>query len=47
MDIMEKINNGREYRKMELHIGEPESYNVKGYATTFEETYTLWDTHGI
>lgn len=44
MDIMEKINNGREYRKMELNIGEPESYNVRGYATTFEETYTLWDT---
>ena len=43
-DILEKINKGREYRKMELNIGEPESYNVKGYATTFEETYTLWDT---
>jgi HK97 family phage prohead protease len=44
MDIMEKINNGREYRKMELNIGEPESYNVRGYATTFDTAYTLWDT---
>lgn len=44
MDIMEKINNGREYRKMELNIGEPDSYNVRGYATTFDTAYTLWDT---
>lgn len=43
-DILEKINKGREYRKMELNIGEPESYNVKGYATTFDTAYTLWDT---
>jgi hypothetical protein len=44
MDIMEKINKGREYRKMELNIGEPDSYNVRGYATTFDTAYTLWDT---
>ena len=43
MNIQEKINNGREYRKMELNIQEPESYNVRGYATTFTEKYTLWD----
>ncbi len=43
MNIQEKINNGREYRKMELNIQEPDSYNVRGYATTFNETYTLWD----
>ena len=43
MNIQEKINNGREYRKMELNIQEPESYNVRGYATTFNEKYTLWD----
>ena len=43
-DILEKISKGREYRKMELNIGEPESYNVKGYATTFDTAYTLWDT---
>jgi HK97 family phage prohead protease len=41
---MEKINKGREYRKMELNIGEPEAYNVRGYATTFDTAYTLWDT---
>lgn len=44
MDIMEKINNGREYRKMELNIDELDSYNVRGYATTFDTAYTLWDT---
>lgn len=43
-DILEKISKGREYRKMELNIGEPESYNVRGYATTFDTAYTLWDT---
>lgn len=43
MNIQDKINNGREYRKMELNIQEPESYNVRGYATTFNEKYTLWD----
>ena len=43
MSIQEKINNGREYRKMELNIQEPDSYNVRGYATTFNEKYTLWD----
>ena len=43
MNIQEKFNNGREYRKMELNIQEPESYNVRGYATTFNEKYTLWD----
>ena len=43
-DILEKISKGREYRKMELNIGEPDSYNVRGYATTFDTAYTLWDT---
>ena len=43
MNIQEKINNGREYRKMELNIQEPESYNVRGYATTFNEKYTLFE----
>lgn len=43
MNIQDKINNGREYRKMELNIQEPDSYNVRGYATTFNEKYTLWD----
>ena len=43
MNIQDKINNGREYRKMELNIQEPDSYNIRGYATTFNEKYTLWD----
>lgn len=43
MSIQEKINKGREYRKMQLNIQEPDSYNVRGYATTFNEKYTLWD----
>lgn len=43
MDLQEKINKGREYRKMQLNIQEPDSYNVRGYATTFNEKYTLWD----
>ena len=43
MNIQEKINNGREYRKMELNIQEPDSYNVRGYATTFNEKYTLFE----
>ena len=43
MNIQDKINNGREYRKMQLDIQEPDSYNVRGYATTFNEKYTLWD----
>ena len=43
MNIQDKINNGREYRKMELNIQEPESYNVRGYATTFNEKYTLFE----
>jgi HK97 family phage prohead protease len=42
MDILEKIKNGREYRKMELNIGDADSYNVRGYATTFNEPYTLY-----
>ena len=42
MDILEKIKNGREYRKMELNIGEADSYNVRGYATTFNEPYILY-----
>ena len=43
MNIQDKINNGREYRKMELNIQEPDSYNVRGYATTFNEKYTLFE----
>lgn len=45
--LMEKINQGRQYRAMMLEIekraeNEPESYRVRGYATTFNEPYTLY-----
>lgn len=49
MNLEEKINNGREYRRMMLSVepaadtGEADSYNVRGYATTFNKKYTLWD----
>lgn len=44
-ELMEKkLNNGRQYRslKLEARAGEDESYIVEGYATTFNEPYTLW-----
>ena len=48
MDILQKIKDGREYRRMELKpveatYDEAENFNVRGYATTFNEKYTLWD----
>lgn len=44
---MEKISNGRQYRNMMLAIEERskddlEEYVVKGYATTYNEPYTLY-----
>ena len=47
MSLLDKINKGREYRKIELSIDEEKSYNVRGYATTFNEPYTLWDDGNI
>lgn len=44
MDIMDKINKGREYRRLSLEpAAEAESFEVRGYATTFNEKYTLWE----
>ena len=44
MDLLDKINKGREYRRLSLEpSAEAESFNVRGYATTFNEKYTLWD----
>ena len=44
---MKKIDNGREYRSMNLEARELEnvekSYAVEGYATTFEEPYHLYN----
>lgn len=41
-----KIENGREYRSMILEVREMEEDSdekfVEGYATTFDEPYTLW-----
>lgn len=48
MDLMEKIKDGREYRRMQMAAVDAEnadadSYNVRGYATTYNEKYTLFD----
>lgn len=44
MDLLDKINKGREYRRISLEpSAEADSFNVRGYATTFNEKYTLWD----
>ena len=43
--MQKKIEQGREYRKMILEVKEAEDnndYEVKGYATTFDEPYTLY-----
>lgn len=43
--MKQKIENGREYRKIILEVKEAEDnndYEVKGYATTFDEPYTLY-----
>lgn len=49
--IMDKINSGREYRRMELAVetqaADAESYNVRGYATTFDEPYLLLSDAGF
>lgn len=49
MDILEKIKDGREYRRMTqplIGAEDAESYNVRGYATTFNEKYTLFEGDG-
>lgn len=50
--IMEKVNSGREYRRMEIRVRavaeenpEPD-YTVEGYACTFNEPYELWSFDG-
>lgn len=43
--MKKKIEQGREYRKMILEVKEAEDnndYEVKGYATTFDEPYVLY-----
>jgi len=46
-NIQKKLNDGRQYRNMILEVKEldqEESYIVKGYATTFNESYRLFGT---
>ena len=44
MDLSDKIKNGREYRRISLAPeAQEDSYNVRGYATTFNEVYTLYE----
>ena len=45
MSLLDKINKGREYRRIALEPAAEDGVNftVRGYATTFNERYTLWD----
>ena len=45
-DVLKKIENGREYRKMAVEVRAIESEDrmvVTGYATTFNQPYVLYD----
>lgn len=42
MSVMKKIENGREYRSMELANAFDDEKIVEGYATTFNEPYHLY-----
>lgn len=42
MSLMQKIENGREYRSMMLGIVNEDELIVEGYATTFDEPYHLY-----
>lgn len=45
--IDEKLMEGRQYRKvMEVRALSDDGYIVEGYATTFNEPYTLWSFDG-
>lgn len=49
MNIEDKIKDGREYRRMQALAevkDDANSYNVRGYATTFNEPYLLLETNG-
>lgn len=41
--ILERIKKGIQYRDMTVGIGEEERKIVKGYATTFNDPYVLWE----
>lgn len=44
--VIEKINNGREYRAMQMEAN-TESTTVEGYATTFNQPYRLYAVDGV
>lgn len=44
--VIEKINNGREYRTMQMEAN-TESTTVEGYATTFNQPYRLYAVDGV
>lgn len=48
-ELIDKINSGRQYRNMILEIKEAAEtdYIVRGYATTFNEPYTLYSDEEI
>lgn len=47
--INEKLSEGRQYRSMVLEVKdlEEKDYTVKGYATTFNEPYKLYEYDGL
>jgi len=45
-NIEDKIREGRSYRPMEVRAAEDEGYIVEGYATTFNQLYTLYSEPG-
>ena len=52
-DLLEKVSQGRQYRNIkEIRVaetveGEEKSYKVRGYATTYNEPYTLYADEDI
>lgn len=50
-DILSKIEQGRQYRNMVIEVKEAvvenEEYIVRGYATTFNDPYTLYEDNYI
>lgn len=45
MSLQDKINKGREYRRIALEPAAEDGVNftVRGYAATFNEKYTIWE----
>lgn len=42
--MQQKLNDGREYRAMTLENAEDQDFMVRGYATTFNQPYHLYNT---